>query len=253
MIIRAGCFASAIAIHGLLWAAIPEPQPVDLLAGGGVTAENIAISVSYQQSPTVQVNDQPKLEELPQESAAEVVQSAVVETKAAPKEIVSKKTVAKKKALEKTVSEKTVPKQVASKKKLVVEKTLAAKPVEKNLKKTQSKTKAASASVAAAAVKRNEQGVHQEVISEPLFADAPVPPVYPRIARKRGQEGTVWIDIALDDKGRQTRVEIYKSSGVRLLDRAALKAVQQWQFLAQRVGNTSYASLVRIPVEFSLD
>lgn len=97
-------------------------------------------------------------------------------------------------------------------------------------------------------------GAHQEVIvTEPLFASPPMPPRYPTIARKRGQEGTVLLDVWLDAQGKQSRLAIAKTSGLSVLDESALKAVRQWEFEAYQAGGVNIASRVRIPVEFSLN
>lgn len=93
----------------------------------------------------------------------------------------------------------------------------------------------------------------KNIITDPVFATPPRPPIYPQIARKRGQQGTVWLDVLLDKKGQQVAVEVYKSSGVSPLDRAALEAVKDWQFIGHRVNTLAVASRIRIPVEFSLD
>ena len=97
-------------------------------------------------------------------------------------------------------------------------------------------------------------GAHQQVVvTEPLFAAPPTPPRYPTIARKRGQQGTVWLDVWLDEEGKQAKLAIAKSSGLAVLDESALKAVSQWQFQGYRVGGVRMASRVRIPVEFALN
>ena len=99
-----------------------------------------------------------------------------------------------------------------------------------------------------------DTGVNQTpLITEPVFAAAPTPPRYPALARKRGQQGTVWIDIWLDAQGRQTRLDIIDSSGLALLDQAALGAVREWRFRPHRINGVQVASRVRIPIEFSLN
>ena len=48
---------------------------------------------------------------------------------------------------------------------------------------------------------------------------------YPRLARQRGMEGRTVISFILDKRGRLTKVDLAKTSGYPLLDRAALEAV----------------------------
>lgn len=96
-------------------------------------------------------------------------------------------------------------------------------------------------------------GVHQEpVLVKPLFAAPPTAPRYPTIARKRGQQGTVWIEVWLDENGKQTQIEISQSSGLGTLDESALAAVSDWQFKPHQVNGLAMASKVRVPIEFSL-
>lgn len=97
-------------------------------------------------------------------------------------------------------------------------------------------------------------GAHQaEQFSKPLFAAPPKPPRYPRLARKRGREGTVWVDIWLGSDGQQFRLEIAKSSGWESLDKSALAAVNDWRFLPYKKNGVGHPSRLRIPVAFSLN
>jgi protein TonB len=90
-------------------------------------------------------------------------------------------------------------------------------------------------------------------MSRPSFLTPPKSPRYPTIARKRGQEGTVWLEIWLNKFGEQTRRIITKSSGVNVLDSAALATVSQWAFMPHRQTNITIASRVKIPIEFVLN
>ncbi|WP_417221930.1 energy transducer TonB [Amphritea sp.] len=98
-----------------------------------------------------------------------------------------------------------------------------------------------------------QAGNHETIITEPVFAAQPKPPRYPTVARKRGQEGTVWLDIWLDEKGQKSKLEVTQSSGLALLDASALKAVSGWQFKPYEENGIRTASRVRIPVIFSLN
>ena len=50
---------------------------------------------------------------------------------------------------------------------------------------------------------------------------------YPLIARKRGIEGTVYISFLISSSGKPREIEILKSSGSRILDRATVKVVKK--------------------------
>lgn len=78
-------------------------------------------------------------------------------------------------------------------------------------------------------------------------------PHYPRLARRRGQEGTVWLRVKVDSSGKALAIEIDRSSGFEILDKAALKAVRSWRFLPAMQDGQAQASYVKIPVKFQLD
>lgn len=54
-------------------------------------------------------------------------------------------------------------------------------------------------------------------------------PVYPRISRKLGEEGTVMLNVEWNQKGRITLARVQKSSGYSRLDQAALAAIDSWR------------------------
>lgn len=80
-----------------------------------------------------------------------------------------------------------------------------------------------------------------------------VPPRYPELARRLGQEGRVVLTVAVDPAGRPATVAIATSSGFPLLDESALDAVRRWRFHPRRLAALSVASTVEIPIRFQLD
>jgi len=93
----------------------------------------------------------------------------------------------------------------------------------------------------------------QEVISsKPRFARAPSAPVYPALARRRQQQGTVWLEVRLDARGKQVELQVLRSSTVPSLDQAALAAVRKWQFLPETYNGVGVPSRVQIPIEFAI-
>lgn len=77
-------------------------------------------------------------------------------------------------------------------------------------------------------------------------------PEYPRRARQRGWEGTVFVEAVVDARGRPTRLALHKSSGFRILDEAALDAVADWTFKPGTVGGRAAQTTVFQPVHFRL-
>ena len=93
------------------------------------------------------------------------------------------------------------------------------------------------------------QGALSEVLPGYLRNPAPV---YPLLARQRGEEGTVLLRVEVLPTGRCGQLDVGVSSGSALLDAAAVKAVAQWQFKPALRGGTPVAVQVEIPVTFQL-
>ncbi|WP_428492600.1 energy transducer TonB [Rhodopila sp.] len=56
------------------------------------------------------------------------------------------------------------------------------------------------------------------------------PPIYPPEAEIRGEHGTVLVMIHVSEDGLASSVDVAQSSGVEVLDRAAVDAVRKWRF-----------------------
>ncbi len=78
------------------------------------------------------------------------------------------------------------------------------------------------------------------------------PPRYPSVARRRGYEGVVVLEVWVTREGRAGQVEILQSSGYAILDRRAASTVQKWLFTPALQGNEPMAMRVEVPVEFRL-
>lgn len=75
-------------------------------------------------------------------------------------------------------------------------------------------------------------------------------PIYPRLARTRGQEGEVLLEVAVSADGRALDTQVVGSSGHALLDSAARRTVAGWRFIPARQGTQAVASTVRVPISF---
>nr|WP_254428396.1 energy transducer TonB [Shewanella sp. Iso12] len=93
---------------------------------------------------------------------------------------------------------------------------------------------------------------HTIELAEPVFASPPTPPSYPRLARKRGFEGTALVDIFFDHQGKTQNALLVSSSGYSILDEAALAAVRHWQFSIPSQASAARFK-VRVPVRFALN
>ena len=78
------------------------------------------------------------------------------------------------------------------------------------------------------------------------------PPNYPPKAHQNGIQGTVLLTVLVQSNGRPRTVEVLRSSGYRILDIAALKAVRKWQFNPAYNDNIPVEAFVEVPVEFVL-
>lgn len=77
-------------------------------------------------------------------------------------------------------------------------------------------------------------------------------PKYPRLARRRQWQGTVELEVWVDENGNPAKVSLYRSSGHPILDRQAVKSVSGWKFEPARAAGKPMAMSVRIPITFQL-
>ena len=85
----------------------------------------------------------------------------------------------------------------------------------------------------------------------PIYDKNPSPE-YPLIARRRGFQGTVVLEVMVDRNGRVGELRVLKSSGYKVLDRAASVSVRDWIFKPAIKGNEKIEMWVRVPVSFKL-
>jgi protein TonB len=78
-------------------------------------------------------------------------------------------------------------------------------------------------------------------------------PKYPSIARSRGWEGKVILNVHVSASGESEGVSVIQSSGHEVLDDAAVAAVEGWRFVPAKRGDTAVASTVHVPINFRLD
>lgn len=79
------------------------------------------------------------------------------------------------------------------------------------------------------------------------------PPLYPALARILGYEGSVELEILVDEKGNSKEVRVVKSSGYAVLDNSAGQAANNWKFIPAKKGEKNIETRVLIPVVFNLE
>jgi len=78
-------------------------------------------------------------------------------------------------------------------------------------------------------------------------------PHYPSLAKKLKLQGTAIIRVLVSSEGRPKSVAVEKSSGARILDDAAVDAVQHWSFVPARRGDKPISDWVDVPIVFRLN
>jgi protein TonB len=86
----------------------------------------------------------------------------------------------------------------------------------------------------------------------PLYRRNPVPE-YPLIARKRGYQGTVVLEVLVNREGKVKELTLSASSGYSVLDQAALTGVKTWLFDPGTRGGEKVDMWVKVPVRFQLE
>ncbi len=77
-------------------------------------------------------------------------------------------------------------------------------------------------------------------------------PEYPTAAQDRGLEGRVILKVFVLASGQPRDIQVAKSSGHRILDDAAIKAVTAWAFDPAKRGSTPIDGWVQVPLTFKL-
>jgi protein TonB len=97
--------------------------------------------------------------------------------------------------------------------------------------------------------------MHRQDVSQqqqPRFVYQPKP-TYPLIARRRGWQGTVLLDLELLPNGTIGKIKVAISSGYPPLDAAARKAVGKWRHIPVQRNGTPITKQANLPIHFRLD
>ncbi|CAG20501.1 energy transducer TonB [Photobacterium profundum] len=249
--------ATSILFHGILLSAIPNKNAMAMPVG----TESLRVSLNLVSAPQV-ASSQPIAEPVKQDVIKQAVQ------KAPPKKVVEPVETKTKKLVKKSDDKSKVIKKV--KPTPPIKKTTPKKVVEKKTPKKQStKTETVKKTPAkiidrptSEVVKTEQQATKSEIsaganspalVSKPTFATRPSPVKYPRLAKRRGVQGQVMVEVWIDQTGRQIKQTLIASSGTNMLDKAALDAIKKWQFSSHIVDGQAIAHRVQIPVRFQLD
>jgi len=78
-------------------------------------------------------------------------------------------------------------------------------------------------------------------------------PDYPMLAKRRGWEGKVLLEVEVRSDGTPGTIKVARSSGREVLDNAALKAVGRWLFEPARRGDEPVTSTMTLSIVFKLE
>ncbi|KPA50968.1 energy transducer TonB [Photobacterium leiognathi subsp. mandapamensis] len=259
--------SASILFHSLLVSAMPDKKIITV-----PVSEPASVSVNLVSLPITKPEPviQPMVE-TPVEPIKPVTKTMTPEPKTAMKKLVQKNKPVTKPIAElknKAVSKKPIPKKTVTKKADVkkpvqnktIKKAQPAKPSTASKEFTLDKpsNKPATKSVVEVNKKAKSQQAtlgssEPQLVSKPTFATKPSPVSYPRLAKRRGIEGTVLVEVLIGKDGKQLKQKLAKSSGASVLDKAALKAIKLWRFSPHIINGKAIAHRVQIPVRFKLD
>ncbi|WP_345198735.1 energy transducer TonB [Kistimonas scapharcae] len=243
----------SLAIHAAIVGFVGKPETrLDMLAlpqGGQTLQVNVTLASPSSSKAEPEKDDQNKPADEPEPQVVKKPESVVTTRGDSPNKTVVKtdderpRPVRKPKPPEPEKKPDTLPPE-----KLVAKKetTESQRPVTEVSKGNTAQDMSRTADVAGLTDQR-------PLVTEPLFNGAQRKPAYPYQARKRGQQGTVLLEVFLDKRGHIESVTLVDSSGFSLLDRAAEKAVRRWSFRPLVRDGVALASRVRVPVVFRLD
>jgi periplasmic protein TonB len=243
---RARLFIGAsvsLAVHGLLFAAVPSwIDSAEELAGetGEVSIEVIALEPEQVREilePEVRRSMPSLLEAKPRHRSPEILEPPRSLSIERPREIVETR-----RAPDLALPPIDSPETTISELDL-----LRPDPVEPVVEVTPEVAEAAPVP----AVNRSTAPPRLEDLSGLVVHREPLS--YPLSAQRRGIEGVASIAVEVDAAGLVVRTEILRSSGNRILDRAARKNLMRWRFDPVAVAAAGWGNVFRQDVFFQID
>ncbi len=230
----------SLVIHTALIWAVPEKKAFAMPTGSQSSQVNIQLVAPSAPS----VSSKKKIE--PTKKENKPTPQKTMSTPTTPKKAVTKR-IEKPKEPSKSYKPKP-PIKTSSKPK---EKKKEQKKPEKESVEKKDETK--TNSKRKPAVSKSGVTEKPQLVKKPSFLKRPNAPRYPRIAQRKGIEGTALYEIWLNENGKQIKQELITSSGTQILDEAALTAIRDWKFSPQVINGQAIAHRVQIPVRFSLN
>ncbi len=97
------------------------------------------------------------------------------------------------------------------------------------------------------------QAPRTEVSITANYASGNAKPVYPTMAKRNGEQGTVVLRVLVRHDGTAGTVEVKSSSGFPRLDQSAVDAVKTWRFNPATVDGKAVDEWYQVPIPFKLN
>ncbi len=97
---------------------------------------------------------------------------------------------------------------------------------------------------------KKEESFSEAVFEAPFLNNSY--PKYPELAKRRGEEGQVLLQVTVGENGLAKEIKIAKSSSFKMLDLAAVEAIKKWQFVPAKKFGQAVTSSIIIPITFKL-
>ncbi len=227
---RWAMLALSISVHAALLMSVPSPE-ADIPLSLGALSAPAGVNVSFALSSPA---PEPVPEQMPPETKPEPKPEPELK-KPEPKPKPKAEPVLKKKA----VPKKPAPKKPEPSKPKKVEPKPQPSEVAPQLSAQQQKQTTGLADAV-------------EVITKPVFRKKPAPLPYPKMARRRNQQGRVLVEAGINRAGDPFDLKIVQSSGYPLLDKAALRWVEGLAFMPLTKEQQTRPVKVHMPVVFAL-
>ena len=77
-------------------------------------------------------------------------------------------------------------------------------------------------------------------------------PEYPMIARKKGWQGRLVLNVRISENGDVLNINVVRTSGFKILDKTSVKTIKKWKFTPARLGKKNVEDYLNIPISFKL-
>ena len=77
-------------------------------------------------------------------------------------------------------------------------------------------------------------------------------PEYPMIARKKGWQGRLLLNVRVSKNGDVININVVKTSGFEILDKTSVETIKGWKFIPARIEGKNIEDNLNIPVSFKL-